>query len=278
MVEGMKTQRLIAVLVLLTFCRVESFMTHSVHVPLRPLSSRLKQRAVLSSRTTLQHLKLGIYNDPSLGEFSKPKSSRTHYATFCYDSISVISAVSLAMIILTIHPTISQAAPLISHFSYSAVKSSVFSLTNQHLPSWFASLGTTGFYQAFSLVFFSELGDKTFFIAALLAMKMSRLVAFTGSIAALSLMTVVSVLIGQILHLLPSLGIFTASMVTAINKVGLPLEDILATIAFATFGIVTLRQALAMDSTSQAGSMEEEFSDAKEQVKSHDAWKQTTAM
>ena len=34
-----------------------------------------------------------------------------------------------------------------------------------------SSLAETGFYQAFSLVFVSEIGDKTFFIAGLLAMK-----------------------------------------------------------------------------------------------------------
>lgn len=32
-------------------------------------------------------------------------------------------------------------------------------------------LGRSGFLAAFSLIFLSEIGDKTFFIAALLAMK-----------------------------------------------------------------------------------------------------------
>jgi len=35
-------------------------------------------------------------------------------------------------------------------------------------------LAQTGFYQAFSIVFLSEIGDKTFFIAGLLAMKTSK--------------------------------------------------------------------------------------------------------
>ena len=38
----------------------------------------------------------------------------------------------------------------------------------------------------------SELGDKTFFIAAILAMRHSRMLVFAGAIAALGLMTVLS--------------------------------------------------------------------------------------
>jgi hypothetical protein len=52
--------------------------------------------------------------------------------------------------------------------------------------SLLAGLAETGFYQAFSLVFVSEIGDKTFFIAGLLAMKTSRVISFIGSMAALS--------------------------------------------------------------------------------------------
>ena len=41
---------------------------------------------------------------------------------------------------------------------------------------------SSGFLQAFLLIFVSEIGDKTFFIAGLLAAKYSRLISFTGSI------------------------------------------------------------------------------------------------
>ncbi len=57
-------------------------------------------------------------------------------------------------------------------------------------------LGKSGFAAAFSLIFLSEIGDKTFFIAAILAMRLGRWVSFFGSIAALSVMTVISVAIG----------------------------------------------------------------------------------
>jgi len=48
------------------------------------------------------------------------------------------------------------------------------------------------FVASLAVIIVSELGDKTFFIAAILAMRHSRLVVFGGAIAALGLMTVLS--------------------------------------------------------------------------------------
>ncbi len=45
----------------------------------------------------------------------------------------------------------------------------------------------------FLLIFFSELGDKTFFIALLLALKQSQALVFAGTFGALAVMTVISV-------------------------------------------------------------------------------------
>lgn len=45
----------------------------------------------------------------------------------------------------------------------------------------------------FLLILFSELGDKTFFIALLLALKQSQALVFAGTFGALAVMTVVSV-------------------------------------------------------------------------------------
>lgn len=53
-----------------------------------------------------------------------------------------------------------------------------------------------GFLHAFiaslSVIVVSELGDKTFFIAAIMAMKHPRLTVFIGAISALALMTILS--------------------------------------------------------------------------------------
>lgn len=114
-------------------------------------------------------------------------------------------------------------------------------------------LAQTGFYQAFSLVFLSEIGDKTFFIAGLLAMKTSRVVSYLGSMGALAVMTILSVVIGQIFHAVPS-GIAQ----------GLPLDDLAAVLAFTFFGIKTLKEAY--DLPPEGGTMDEEFAEAEETV------------
>lgn len=55
------------------------------------------------------------------------------------------------------------------------------------------------------LITVSELGDKTFFIAVILAMRHSRLWVFIGVIAALAAMTILSVAMGQVASLLPQI-------------------------------------------------------------------------
>lgn len=53
------------------------------------------------------------------------------------------------------------------------------------------------------LITVSELGDKTFFIAAILAMRHRRRWVFAGAVGALALMTLISVLVGQAATFLP---------------------------------------------------------------------------
>ena len=59
-----------------------------------------------------------------------------------------------------------------------------------------APMNDLGFAHAFlaslSVIIVSELGDKTFFIAAIMAMRHSRLVVFSGAILALVIMTCIS--------------------------------------------------------------------------------------
>ncbi|MGI0488319.1 TMEM165/GDT1 family protein [Pantanalinema rosaneae CENA516] len=63
------------------------------------------------------------------------------------------------------------------------------------------------------LITISELGDKTFFIAMLLAMRHSRRLVFLGVVAALAAMTMLSVLLGQAASLLPKLWIHYAEVI-----------------------------------------------------------------
>jgi hypothetical protein len=128
--------------------------------------------------------------------------------------------------------------------------------------TWVKSLSETGFYQAFSLVFVSEIGDKTFFMAGLLAIQTSKVTSFLGSMAALAIMTFISVLIGQVFHAVPS-GL----------SQGIPIDDVAAVLAFAFFGIKTLKDAIAMGESSV---MEEELEEAEETVDESNVSKSTT--
>ncbi|KAL6997624.1 Protein PAM71-, chloroplastic [Sarracenia purpurea var. burkii] len=67
-----------------------------------------------------------------------------------------------------------------------------------------AAIAKSGFTAAFSLIFVSEIGDKTFFIAALLAMQYGKTLVLLGSMGALSLMTILSVIIGWIFQSVPA--------------------------------------------------------------------------
>lgn len=50
-----------------------------------------------------------------------------------------------------------------------------------------------GAVQGFLLILFSELGDKTFFLAVLLALKENKGIVFAGTFGALAIMTFISV-------------------------------------------------------------------------------------
>jgi Ca2+/H+ antiporter, TMEM165/GDT1 family len=75
----------------------------------------------------------------------------------------------------------------------------------------------TAFTAGLLLITMSELGDKTFFIAMLLAMRHSRRLVFMGAIAALAAMTVLSVLMGQVVSLLPKALLHIAEIVLFIG-------------------------------------------------------------
>ncbi len=68
-------------------------------------------------------------------------------------------------------------------------------------------VGNLGFYHSFiatfSVIIVSELGDKTFFIAAIMAMRHSRTTVFAGAMAALALMHVMSAFFGYAITVVP---------------------------------------------------------------------------
>ena len=105
-----------------------------------------------------------------------------------------------------------------------------------------------GFLSAFLLIFFSEIGDKTFFIAVLLATQQPKSSVFAGTFGALAVMTVISVAIGQVFHVAEeSLTVFTSDV---------PWDDYLAVALLLVFGVQTLLSA-------EEETAEEEEEDAK---------------
>lgn len=80
------------------------------------------------------------------------------------------------------------------------------------------------------MILVSEVGDKTFLVACLMAMKHDRIVVFTAAFGALITMTVLSAVLG---HTLPAL-------------VPKRLTNILASALFFVFGARLLREGLAM--------------------------------
>lgn len=113
---------------------------------------------------------------------------------------------------------------------------------------WFHSFGVS-----FTMIIFTEIGDKTFLVAALMAMRHDRLVVFTAALAALGLMTVLSAVLG---HIAPTL---------------LPkrLTTFAAALLFLFFGAKMLREGLEMDREAGVG---EEMREVEQELeeKEHD--------
>ncbi|KAJ3109741.1 hypothetical protein HDU96_007117 [Phlyctochytrium bullatum] len=62
--------------------------------------------------------------------------------------------------------------------------------------------GLNALWMSLMVILVSEIGDKTFFIAAVMAMKNSRILIFAAAISALAIMTVLSAFLG---HVVPNL-------------------------------------------------------------------------
>lgn len=106
------------------------------------------------------------------------------------------------------------------------------------------------FTQSFLLILACEMGDRTFFVAAVLAMKSSRIVVWSGALAALGAMTVVSALLGKAFPLL-----FRSKQVTSM----------LAAALFAFFGLQLLRDWWRM--RGEEASENEELAEVEQDVK-----------
>jgi Ca2+/H+ antiporter, TMEM165/GDT1 family len=109
----------------------------------------------------------------------------------------------------------------------------------------------TAFLNSIAMIIVTELGDKTFFIAAILAMRHERGVVFAGAISALALMTVLSSIIG---FALPAL---------------LPRQytHFAASVLFVYFGVKLLSEAYEMHRTGSGDGPSDELEEVESELK-----------
>jgi Ca2+/H+ antiporter, TMEM165/GDT1 family len=104
------------------------------------------------------------------------------------------------------------------------------------------------FFASISVILVSEIGDKTFFIAAIMSMKHPRLTVYSGAISALGLMTLLSALLGNILtQFIPRTYTYYAS-----------------SFLFAIFGLKMLRESYGMTHADSNEEYEEASSSLRE--------------
>jgi putative Ca2+/H+ antiporter (TMEM165/GDT1 family) len=105
-------------------------------------------------------------------------------------------------------------------------------------------------WSSFSMIVVSEIGDKTFLIAAILAMRQPRPIVFMGAFGALAVMSVLSALLGVMFPtLLPKW-----------------LTTLAAALLFFGFGIRMMREALKMT----GDELGEEWEEAKREVEAEE--------
>ncbi|EZA49315.1 hypothetical protein DMN91_000921 [Ooceraea biroi] len=109
-----------------------------------------------------------------------------------------------------------------------------------------------------SVIVVSELGDKTFFIAAIMAMKHTRLTVLLGAISALALMTILSVVFGYAATIIPRVYTYYIS-----------------TLLFALFGLKMLRDGYYMSPSEGQDELEEVQTDLRKRDDEYD--KQTAS-
>jgi len=113
-----------------------------------------------------------------------------------------------------------------------------------------------GFVATFSVIVVSELGDKTFFIAAIMAMKHPRWTVFIGAMSALGVMHVMSAFFGYAITVIPRVYTYY-----------------LSSFLFAVFGIKMLREGWKM-SPNEA---QEEFDEVQEDLRKKEAENESSA-
>lgn len=107
---------------------------------------------------------------------------------------------------------------------------------------------------SFVMIIFSEIGDKTFLIAAILAMKHPRMVVFAGAFGSLVVMSILSAMMGRVLPaLLPK-----------------SITELAAALLFFVFGCRMLLEGREMKLGNQK--LHEEMKEAQEEIEEDDVF------
>ncbi|ODN92827.1 vacuolar protein [Cryptococcus wingfieldii CBS 7118] len=110
-----------------------------------------------------------------------------------------------------------------------------------------------GFFQAFVMIVVSEIGDKTFLIAAIMATRHARATVFGGAFASLVVMSILSAALGRvILGLIPKVWTLWA-----------------AALLFAVFGVKMLQEAHSMSGGNSH--IQEEMREVEEELEEDSA-------
>ncbi|RIB02147.1 hypothetical protein C2G38_2125923 [Gigaspora rosea] len=110
------------------------------------------------------------------------------------------------------------------------------------------SEGSRSFLFSTLMIIVSEIGDKTFFIAAIMAMKNSRLLVFSAAFSALALMSVLSAALG---HVVP-------------NLIPRTYTNYIASFLFLFFGIKMAFESVQMSDEEAKNELEEVSAELKE--------------
>lgn len=126
-------------------------------------------------------------------------------------------------------------------------------MNNNVVPIQPAESNLQALVQSFTMIIVSEIGDKTFLIAAILAMRHPRIIVFAGAFGALLVMSILSAALG---HILPTL---------------IPKQwtQVAAAMLFLVFGGKMMMEAREMKAGNEK--MQEEMKEAEEEIEDDDA-------
>ena len=137
------------------------------------------------------------------------------------------------------------------HLGLEFVPTTAMAPTSEHLGNGEST--PQAVLQSFAMIIFSEIGDKTFLIAAILAMRHPRLLVFAGAFGSLVVMSILSAAMG---HLLPTL-------------IPRRWTQMAASILFLFFGAKMFMEARQMKGGNEK--IQEEMREAEEEIEDDDA-------